>query len=90
MLTAGAPKLAAFLERNGISKRRAARDLKVSPPTILDWLEARKVPEPPNQEAIEVYTRGEVVRADWETERDRAARERLGQIRPFDPEEGAA
>jgi hypothetical protein len=81
----GPAKLAAFLEKNGISKRQAARDLRVSAPTVLDWLNEVKAPEKQNRTAIRVYTRGEVVEDDWATEKEIAAAERAAEVRPFEP-----
>lgn len=81
---AGPEKFAKFLADNGISKRKAARDLKVSAPAILDWISSHNSPEPPNRKAIRVYTRGIVTEDDWETEDDRQAARRLDEVRPFE------
>jgi transcriptional regulator with XRE-family HTH domain len=82
----GRKKFKAFLKDNGIAKRRAARDLKVSAPTILDWESGTKTPTPENREAIRVYTRGEVTEQDWETPRDRKAEKRVATVKPFEPD----
>jgi transposase len=79
----GPKKFADFLVKNGISKRRAARDLRVSAPTVLDWLAGVKAPEPPNRSAIRVYTRGAVVESDWNTERQREAAEKVADVKPY-------
>jgi len=63
--------------------------LGVSAPTILDWLAGRKTPERQNRSAIQVYTRGEVAEADWETEAERADAERAAGVKPFEPKDVA-
>ena len=81
----GPAKLGAFLEKHDISKRQAARDLRVSAPTVLDWLNEVKRPEKPNRKAIEVYTGGEVVESDWENDKEREEAERVAGVKPFEP-----
>jgi hypothetical protein len=82
----GPQKLAVFLARNEIPKRKAARDLKVSAPTILDWLSGSKAPSPPHRAAIRVWTNGEIVETDWATAREREQTENASEVRPFEPE----
>lgn len=85
-----ASKFAKFLRVNKIPKRKAARDLGVSAPTLLGWLEGKIVPEQGRRPAIRVYTRGAVVEDDWVTKHEREVAARAATVRPFDEPEPAS
>lgn len=86
----GPDKLSKFLERNGISKARVAVDLGVSAVAVFNWLTRRAVPTPERRKAIETWTSGEVVEADWLTEEERALAERMATVAPYVPAKGGA
>jgi hypothetical protein len=83
-LVDGVKKMRGFLEANGISKRKASRDLKVSLPTVIDWLRARKSPTPAHRRAIEIWTNGKVREADWESAKERRAAAKAEVVKPFE------
>lgn len=88
-LTDGVKKLRVFLEENRISKRKTAIALKVSLPTVLDWLRGRNTPTQAHRQAIEIWTKRQIVEADWESAKERKAAAEAKTVEPFEPATGA-
>lgn len=82
--------LARFIEKTGVSRREAARQLHVSHPTLLAWIDGSRTPEVgARREAIERWTSGQVPASSWENDEERAKREAIEAVAPFQPVEDA-
>jgi len=84
-LSAGARSFKAFLKRNGLTLADAGRAVGVSRVATLHWSTGVRTPRSPYREALEVWTRGEVVASSWgETEDEHKA----SGVRPYEPKTG--
>jgi hypothetical protein len=81
--TTGQVKFSEFLEKNGISFAAAGRALLTGHVTVRNWVLGLSNPEQPFRHAIEVWTGGEVLEADWMTAKERDRVEQLADIQPF-------
>lgn len=81
----GPIKLAKFLEKHGIPKAKAAKALGVSHVAVVHWVTRASVPTVDRRKAIAVWTNGEVPESDWLSDRERAAAEKLAEVKPFVP-----
>jgi DNA-binding XRE family transcriptional regulator len=72
-------RLAAFIERMGLSKADVARELGVTYFAVYSWLESEhpRVPSWPLRFAIERWTEGEIKALDWKTAEEREIWERV-------------
>jgi len=78
----GATKLAAFLEKHGISQNAAGRALGVSGVTVHDWIAGTKRPATHRREAIATWTRDAVPADSWALDSER---KQAGDVVPFRP-----
>lgn len=84
--TPGRTKFTNFLEKHGISLSAAARALGAkSHVTVRNWTTGLSAPEPEFRRAIEIWTNGEVAEDDWLSDKERAAAEKLAEVKPFVP-----
>src|SRR5690349_18722536 len=81
----GPKKFADFLKKHRISIRRAAEALHVSDPSIIDWRDGDKTPNPDHRRAIRVWTHDEIVEDDWQSEREAERAETAASVKPFVP-----
>jgi len=79
----GSKALAAFVRKNKIGPRPAARALDVAHPTLIAWMEGWKRPQAHRRQAIERWTGGEV-KADWWILAEE--RQDVKDVVPFEPE----
>ena len=82
MPTRGATLLQAFLKKNGLTQLAASEALRVSDPTIHDWVQGTKRPRTHHREAIAVWTNGEVPTEAWLRDDERAS---MRSVQPFTP-----
>lgn len=75
----GAQKLNAFMRAFDHNQVTTAQALKVSVPTVHDWLAGKKRPRSIHRAAIARWTNGAVPVDCWESAEERKA---LGRIRP--------
>ena len=80
--TRGATLLQAFLKKNGLTQLAASEALRVSDPTIHDWVQGTKRPRTHHREAIAVWTNGEVPTEAWLRDDERAS---MKSVQPFTP-----
>lgn len=78
-------RFAAFVKARNLSASEVGRTFDVSHVAVLDWMSGKRVPSQFNREAIEKWTRGEIVATDWDDDDDRKARARLDAIEPAGP-----
>lgn len=79
-MTDGAVRLADFLARNKLTQLAAAAALKVSDPTVHDWVNGKKRPKAHHREAIATWTSGDVPVDAWLEPHEREA---MAEVRPF-------
>jgi|GEM_PF-3511842 len=80
--TLGADLLQAFLRKHSLTQFAASVALKVSDPTIHDWVTGTKRPRTHHREAIAMWTNGEVPVSAWLRDDEREA---MANVRPFAP-----
>jgi len=73
MSTRGAAELAAWMQLREITQRQAAEALRVSGPTVHDWVHGRKRPRPSLRALIASWTHGAVPVDSWLSDEARAA-----------------
>ena len=89
-LSEGVKKLRDFLKTTKVSRRKAAKAVSVSNPTMLDWLAGRKTPTPAHRQAIAIWTGGAVPECGWASRREREAAEKAGKVVPYEPTKAAS
>lgn len=78
-------RLAAFMDRHSISLRAAAAVFGFTHPAIKSWRDGRPPELDETRLAIERWTNGEVPAAGWDSPDERARREAMSQVAPFQP-----
>ncbi len=63
----GPRQLKAFLRKNSITLREAAKALQLKHPTVLQWVHGRATPLPHLRKRLAIWTNGEVPESAWET-----------------------
>lgn len=84
-LLPGVHKLRKFLDSNEIPQLQLAKALGVTHVTVLNWIRGRATPTPPFRKAIAIWTKGEVIEADWESKKERELAEAVAAVKPFEP-----
>ena len=79
-LNRGSELWRAWLIRNRVSQRQAARDLRCTDPAVNGWTKGRR-PKPHFRKAIAIYTGGAVPEPSWELSGERDV---VASIQPFD------
>lgn len=78
--TEGAKKLATFIERSGVSHKRAAAAVDATHPALFAWLRGTAKPDAYRRALIEIWTGRAVPASSWLSEAERLY---LRKIRPF-------
>lgn len=79
-LTEAAKKLALFIDKSGISHKRAAAAVDATHPALFAWLRGTAKPDAYRRALIEAWTGGAVRASAWLSEAERVY---LRKIRPF-------
>ena len=80
----GREKFRAFLDENQIGPREAAKALKVTHAAVIGWRDGKSTPNEPARAAIEVWTGGMVLAADWASAEEKERNERFADVKPFE------